>query len=78
MGAIHYQSLQQNSSNLLLNGLCVGLREEVKECAAEVMGVTVGVAQLICNGIEEQVTACRKGRKILTHRIKLANNQVNY
>lgn len=64
MRAVHYQSLQQDSSDLLLDGLCIGLRKEVKEGAAEVVSVTVGVAQLIGDCIEEQIAACSEGRKV--------------
>ena len=42
--------------DLLLDGLGVGLCEQVQQCAAEVVRVTVGVAQLVGNGIEEQIS----------------------
>lgn len=57
MRAIHYQPLQQDSGDLFLDGLSVGLSKEVKKCAAEVVSVTVGVAQLIGDSIEEEVAA---------------------
>lgn len=44
--------------DLLLNGLGVGLGKQVEHGAAEVMGVAVGVAQLVGYGVEEQVAAC--------------------
>lgn len=56
--AIHYQPLQQDPGDLFLDGLCICLSKEVQEGAAEVVSVTVGVAQLIGDGIQEQVAAC--------------------
>ena len=43
--------------DLFLNGLGVGLGEEVEEAAGVVVGVRVGVAQLVGDTIEEQVAA---------------------
>lgn len=40
-----------------LNGFGVRLVEEVQQRAAEVVGVDVGIAQLIGDGVQEQVTA---------------------
>ena len=41
--------------DLLLNGLGVGLGEEVEEAAGVVVGVRVGVAQLVRDTVEEEV-----------------------
>ena len=41
--------------DLLLDGLCVGLSKQVEEAAGEVVGVGVGVPQLVGDAIEEQV-----------------------
>ena len=46
--------------DLFLDGLGVGLSKQVEHGAAEVMGVAVGVAELIGYRVEEQVTPCRK------------------
>ena len=43
--------------DLLLNGLCISLRKEGEQGAAEVVGVAIGVAQLVGYGIQEQVAA---------------------
>lgn len=45
--------------DLLLDGLSVGLSKQIQHGAAEVVSVTVGVAQLIGNCIQEQVTPCK-------------------
>lgn len=63
--------------DLLLDGLRVGLSKQVEHGAAEVMGVAVGVAQLVGNGIQEEVTPCRArtrggGQSLDTHRQKAA------
>lgn len=42
--------------NLLLYGFRVGLGKQIQQHTAEVMCVTVGVTQLIGDGIQEQVT----------------------
>ena len=42
--------------NLLLDCLSVGLSKQVQHGAAEVMGVAVWVAQLIGDGIQEEIT----------------------
>lgn len=47
--------------DLLLDGLGVGLCEEVQHGAAEVVGVTVGIAQLVGDRVQEQVPACGRG-----------------
>ena len=53
---IHYESLEQNSRDLLLNGLSIGLRKQREESTAEVVGVAIGIAKLVGNGIQEEVT----------------------
>ncbi|MPC11106.1 hypothetical protein E2C01_003758 [Portunus trituberculatus] len=60
MWPVHYQPFQQDSGDLFLNCFCVGFSKKVQEGAAEVVSVTVGVAQLIGDGIQEQVSACNK------------------
>lgn len=74
---VHYQPLEQNSRDLLLDGLGVGLGKEVKECAAEVVGVTVGVAQLIGDCVKEQVTACREGKESVRNQWCQVNQKSN-
>lgn len=65
--AVHYQPLQQDSSDLFLDGLCVCLSKQVKKCAAEVVSMTVGVAQLVGDCIEEQVAAWRERKVNIRH-----------
>ena len=55
MRTIHYQPLQQNSSDLFLNRLSIGLRKEREKGTAEVVGVAVGIAELVGYRIQEQV-----------------------
>ena len=51
MRPVNNQSFKENSGDLLLNGLLVGLGEQVQQCAREVVSVAVGVPQLqIKNG----------------------------
>ena len=45
--------------DLLLNRLRVGLCEQVEEAAGVVVGVRVGVAQLIGDAVKEEVAALR-------------------
>lgn len=58
MWSVHNQSLQQDPSDLLLDGLSVGLSKEVQHGAAKVVRVAVGVPQLVGNGIQEKVAPC--------------------
>lgn len=58
--AVHYQPFQKDSGNLFLDCFRVGFSKEMQEGAAEVVSVTVGVAQLIGDGVQEQVAACIK------------------
>ena len=60
MRPVHYQPLQQDPGDLFLDSFCVSLSKEVKKGAAEVVSMTVWVAQLIGNGIQEQVPACNE------------------
>lgn len=46
--------------DLLLDGLGVGLGKQVQHGAAEVVGVAVGVAQLVGYCVQEQVATWRK------------------
>ena len=55
MRPVHYQPLQQNSSDLFLNSLSVGLSKEREKSTAEVVGVAVGITELVGNCIQEQV-----------------------
>ena len=41
--------------DLFLNGFGICLREEGEEGAAEVVSVAVGVAQLVCYGVQEEI-----------------------
>ena len=51
MRPVNNESFKENSGDLLLNGLLVGLGEQVQQCAREVVSVAVGVPQLqIKNG----------------------------
>mmetsp|Transcript_29531 Transcript_29531/g.65382 ORF Transcript_29531/g.65382 Transcript_29531/m.65382 type:complete len:496 (-) Transcript_29531:1158-2645(-) len=49
------EPLQQHTRDLLLDKLHLDLRKQRKQHAREVVGVAVGVAQLVGNGIEQQV-----------------------
>ena len=42
---------------MLLDGFGVGLGEQVEECAAEVVRVAIRIAELIGNGVDEQVAS---------------------
>jgi len=57
MWPVDNQSLQEDSCDLFLNSLCVCLSEQVEETAGEVVGVGVGVPQLVGDTVEEQVAA---------------------
>lgn len=57
------KQLRGSPGDLLLDGLRVGLSKQVEHGAAEVMGVAVGVAQLVGNGIQEEVTPWRQGQE---------------
>ena len=59
MRPVDDEPLEQDSGDLLLDGLLVGLGEEEEEGAAEVLGVGVGVPQLVGDGVEEEVAALR-------------------
>ena len=41
--------------DLLLDGLSVGLSKQVEEAAGEVVGVGVGVPQLVGDAVQEQI-----------------------
>ena len=53
----YYKSTVQVPGDLFLYGLCVGLSEQIEQCTAEVVRVTVRVAQLVRDGVEEQISA---------------------
>lgn len=52
---VHYQPLQQHTSDLLLDGLCICFSKQRQQSTTEVVCVAVGIAELVGNGIEEQV-----------------------
>jgi len=58
MRSVDNESLQQHTCYLLLDGLWVCLGKQVQQRAAEVVRMTVGIAQLIGNGVQKQVTTC--------------------
>ncbi len=53
MGSIHDQSLEQYPRYLLLDDLLVGLGKHKQQYAAEIVGVVVGISQLVGNRVEE-------------------------
>jgi len=55
VGPVHNQPLQQHPGDLLLDGLSVGLAEQVEQEAGEVVGVRVGVSQLVGDTVEEEI-----------------------
>lgn len=57
MGPVDNEPLQQHTGDLLLDDLLRGLGEEVEQDTTEVVGVVVGIAKLVGNGIEEKVSA---------------------
>jgi len=58
MRSVDDEPLQQDTRDLLLDRLGVCLGKQVEQSAAEVMGVTVGVAQLVGHGVQKQVSTC--------------------
>lgn len=56
MGTKCFRAHSVPPGDLLLDGLGVGLSKQIQHGAAEVMSVAVGVAQLIGNCVQEQVT----------------------
>ena len=46
-------------SNLFLNRLRIGLCKKAKQNAAEIVRVAIGIAQLISNGVNEQIAPFR-------------------
>lgn len=56
MRSVDNESFQQNSSDLLLNGFGIGLGEQIEKSATEVMGVRIGVTQLIGDRVQEEVS----------------------
>ena len=41
--------------DLFLNGLRIGFRKQVEKTTGEVVGVRVGISQLVCDAVEEEV-----------------------
>ena len=62
-------------SDLLLDRLSVGLCEQVQHGATEVVGVTVGISQLIGNCVQEKVPACRRGT-VSTYRFPYTQKEI--
>lgn len=58
--AVDDQPLEQHPGDLLLHGLRISFSEQVQQAAAEVMRVAVGVAQLIGDRVQEEVTGEKK------------------
>lgn len=58
MRSVDDEALQQDARDLFLDRLRVCLGKQVQQSAAEVMCVTVGVAQLVGYGIQKQISAC--------------------
>jgi len=54
------ESLEEHASYLLLYRLSIRLRKQIEQRAVEVVRVTVWVAQLVSDGIQEQVATCGK------------------
>lgn len=74
---MHDEPLEQDSRNLLLNHLRLGLREEIKQHAAEVVRVLVGVAELVGHRVEEEVPplGVQFVRELRTKKKKEASNR---
>lgn len=65
---IDNQSFQQHPCNLLLDGFSVGFSKEMEKCATEVVGVAVGVSQLVGNGVQEQIaTWCEEAKGLISY-----------
>lgn len=56
---VHNQPFQQDSRYLLLDSFSVCFGKKVEECAAEVVSVAVGIAQLVGYCIQEQISTCK-------------------
>ena len=41
--------------DLFLNGLRIGFRKQVEKTTGEIVGVGVGISQLVCDAVEEEV-----------------------
>ena len=41
--------------DLFLNGLGIGFRKQVEKTTGEIVGVGVGISQLVCDAVEEEV-----------------------
>ncbi len=54
--SIHNQPLQQHTCYLLLNSFSVSFSKQRQQGTTKIVGVAVGVAQLVGNSVEEQVT----------------------
>ena len=52
--------MRHSPCDLLLDGRRVGLGEQVENQVQEVVGVAVGVAQLVGDSVQEQIPAWRQ------------------
>ena len=59
MRPVDDEPLEEDSGDLLLDGLLVGLGEQEEKGAGKVLGVGVGVPQLVGDGVEEEVASLR-------------------
>lgn len=57
MRSVDDQSFEKDPGDLLLYRLRIRFSEQIEERAAEVMRMTVRIPQLICYGVQKQVTA---------------------
>jgi hypothetical protein len=55
----HNQSLKQHPGDLLLDEVLFHIQEEFQQESTEIIGVTVGVTQLVSNCIEKPVATFR-------------------
>lgn len=60
MWSVNNESLEENPHDLLLDGFGIGLSKEIENGAAEVLGVTVGIPQVVDHGIQKQIATCEK------------------
>ena len=77
MWSVNNESLEENPHDLLLDGFGIGLSKEIKNGAAKVLSVTVGIPQMVDHCIQKQIATCKKHIIFsqLTHHSK-ANMQI--
>lgn len=44
---------------LLLDSLIISLSEEIEESTTEIVGVAIGISQLVSNSSQKQIATCR-------------------